>query len=71
MSQDAAVPAERVARVAVPALVMNGTTIPFMLESAKALAKAMPHARQRTLEGQSHDVNLEVLAPVLSEFFAD
>jgi hypothetical protein len=26
------------------------------------------HGEQRTLEGQPHDVNLEVLAPVLMEF---
>jgi hypothetical protein len=49
---------------------MNGTTIPFMLDTAQALAKAIPHAKHRTLEGQSHDVNLEVLAPVLVEFFS-
>jgi hypothetical protein len=48
---------------------MNGTVIPFMLGTATELAKAIPHAQHRTLEGQSHDVNLEVLAPVLVEFF--
>jgi hypothetical protein len=32
------------------------------------LAKVIPNAQQRTLEGQTHDVNLEVLAPVLVEF---
>ena len=66
---DRTVPTERAARVTRPTLVMNGTVIPFMLATATALAKAMPHAQQRTLEGQSHDVNLEVLAPVLVEFF--
>jgi pimeloyl-ACP methyl ester carboxylesterase len=66
---DRSVPIERAARVTRPTLVMNGTVIPFMLDTAKALAKAMPHAQHRTLEGQSHDVNLEVLAPVLVEFF--
>jgi len=67
--EDRSVPIERAARVTVPTLVMNGTVIPFMPETAKALAKAIPHAQQRTLEGQSHDVNLQVLAPVLVEFF--
>ncbi len=49
---------------------MNGQLgYPFMLDTAKALAKAIPHAQQRTLDGQRHDVDLKVLAPVLVEFF--
>lgn len=67
---DRMVPVERAAAVRVPTLVMNGTVIPFMLETANALAKAIPHAQHRTLEGQSHDVDVQVLAPVLVEFFA-
>lgn len=69
LGKDGSVPIERAAKVNVPTLVMNGTVIPFMLDTAKALAKAIPHAQHRTLEGQSHDVNLQVLAPVLVEFF--
>jgi pimeloyl-ACP methyl ester carboxylesterase len=69
MGEDRSVPIERAADVTVPALVMNGTTIPFMLDTAKALAKAIPHAQHRTLEGQSHDVDWKVLAPVLVEYF--
>jgi pimeloyl-ACP methyl ester carboxylesterase len=69
LGEDRSVPVKRAANVTMPALVMNGTAIPFMLDTAKALAKAIPHAQQRTLEGQTHDVNLEVLAPVLVEFF--
>ena len=57
------------ARVGVPALVMNGSVIPFMRVTAEALAKAIPHAQHRTLEGQSHDVSPQALAPVLIEFF--
>ncbi len=70
IGDDRSVPVERAAAVTVPTLVLNGTVLPFMLDTAKALAKAMPHAQQRTLEGQSHDVDLHVLAPVLAEFFA-
>jgi hypothetical protein len=40
-----------------------------MHATATALAEAIPHAQQRTLEGQSHDVSMEVLAPILIEFF--
>jgi len=69
IGDDGSVPAERAAKVTVPVLVMNGTAIPFMQNTATELAQAMPHAQQRTLEGQSHDVDLKVLAPLLVEFF--
>lgn len=66
---DRPVPVQRAATVAVPTLVMNGTVIPFMLDTANALTKAIPHAQHRTLEGQGHDVDINVLAPLLVEFF--
>jgi hypothetical protein len=34
-----------------------------------ALAKAIPNAQHRTLEGQTHEVAAEAIAPVLVEFF--
>lgn len=34
-----------------------------------ALSKALPHGQLRMLEGQTHDVDPGVLAPVLVEFF--
>jgi pimeloyl-ACP methyl ester carboxylesterase len=70
MGEDASVPSEKAASVAVPALVMDGGgSYPFMHVTALALAKAMPHARHRTLEGQTHEVAPQALAPVLVEFF--
>ncbi len=66
---DRTVPVERAARITRPTLVMNGTVIPFMLPTATRLAKAIPHAQHRTLEGQPHDVDRNVLAPLLVEFF--
>lgn len=66
---DQSPPVKKAAQVATQTLVMSGTVIPFMGETATALAKAIPHAQQRTLEGQPHDVDLKVLAPVLTEFF--
>jgi pimeloyl-ACP methyl ester carboxylesterase len=69
MGLDRSVPVERAASVTASSLVMNGTVIPFMLDTARALAKAMPHAQHRTLEGQSHAVDVHVLAPELIEFF--
>jgi len=70
MGDDRSVPLERAANVRVPTLVMNGTALPFMLDTATALATAIPRAQHLTLEGQTHDVDLKVLAPVLTEFFA-
>ncbi|MGZ6346359.1 MAG: alpha/beta fold hydrolase [Anaerolineales bacterium] len=72
MGTDRLAPVDRAARVSVPALVMDGGAnlayMPFMHETAATLAKVIPNAEQRTLEGQTHDVNAEVLAPVLVEF---
>jgi pimeloyl-ACP methyl ester carboxylesterase len=65
------VPVERAAFVNAPTLVMNGgASFPFMYDTARTLSQAIPHAQLHTLEGQRHDVNAEVLAPVLAEFFA-
>jgi pimeloyl-ACP methyl ester carboxylesterase len=71
VGEDASVPTERAANVAVPALIMDGgaTPYPFMHVTAVALANAMPHAQHRTLEGQTHEVAAEAIAPVLVEFF--
>ena len=69
LGKERSVPSKRAAQVTSPTLVMNGTVIPFMAGTAKEIAQAVPQAEHRTLEGQPHDVNLEVLAPVLNEFF--
>jgi pimeloyl-ACP methyl ester carboxylesterase len=70
LGEDAALPTERVAQIAVPTLVMNGSTsFPFMHVTALALAQAIPNAKHQTLEGQTHEVSAEALAPVLSDFF--
>src|SRR5262245_431793 len=70
LGDDASVPTEQAARVTVPALVMDGSeSFPFMHVTAVALANAMPNAKHRTLEGQTHEVSADVLTPVLVEFF--
>lgn len=70
MGEDSSLPTERAAQVKVPVLIMDGEKgHPFMHVTAMALANAMPNAQQRTLEGQTHDVDPKVLAPVLIEFF--
>ncbi len=70
LGEDYSVPTARAAGVTVPTLVMNGGAgFPFMRDTALALAKAIPHAQHRTIEGQGHDVASEAIAPVLVEFF--
>lgn len=64
-------PTPRVASVAVPTLVIDGdASFDWMGESADALAAALPDGLRRTLQGQTHEVDLEALAPVLEAFFA-
>ena len=36
---------------------------------SEALTEVLPNATRRTLEGQTHAVDPQVLAPVLIEFF--
>jgi pimeloyl-ACP methyl ester carboxylesterase len=63
-------PTKRAGRITAATLVMNGGAgLPFIAEAAKTLAKAIPDARHRILEGQRHDVSNAALAPVLVEFF--
>ena len=63
-------PTELAARVSVPALVMAGdASLPFMPDAARVLSQAIPQGQLRILEGQTHEVNPGVLAPVLVEFF--
>jgi pimeloyl-ACP methyl ester carboxylesterase len=56
--------------VKVPTIVVaGGADFPWMPETAQTLAAAMPNGQTRSLEGQGHNVDMAVLAPVLIEFF--
>jgi predicted alpha/beta-hydrolase family hydrolase len=57
------------ASVAVPTLILDGGTMPWMTAGADALATVVPHAERRTLEGQTHDVAPEPVAQALRDFF--
>jgi pimeloyl-ACP methyl ester carboxylesterase len=58
------------APVTVPTLVAYGAKSPAVLrEGSRALAEVLPNAELRELEGISHNVKMDVLAPVLAEFF--
>jgi len=63
------IPRARLASIAVPALVMNGSkTDQRLREAALAIADAIPAARYRELAGQTHNVKPDVLAPAAVEF---
>jgi len=69
---DYSLPTDRAAAAKVPTIVLaGGASFPGMIEAAQALAEAMPDAEVRILEGQSHDVDSDVLGPALKEFFTD
>jgi pimeloyl-ACP methyl ester carboxylesterase len=70
LGEEAAVPVDQAARLNTPTLVMSGSaSYPFMYDSAVTLARAIPGAEHRVLEGQTHEVAADALAPVLIEFF--
>jgi pimeloyl-ACP methyl ester carboxylesterase len=70
LGDTAAIPTRTAAGVKVPVLVMSGAaSFPGMHRTAETLKRTIPHAQLRTLEGQTHDVKPEALAPVLTEFF--
>ena len=69
---DYSLPVERAAAVEAPTLALaGGESFPFMRETARKIAEAMPDARSRILEGQTHAVDPAVLALVLGEFFGN
>jgi hypothetical protein len=54
-----------------PALVIDGAQSPPWLRAGVAkLAQAMPAARHVSMPEQTHDVDPELLAPLLLDFFA-
>jgi pimeloyl-ACP methyl ester carboxylesterase len=62
--------AEEWAAVTVPTLVVYGGKSPAVLkQGSRALAEVLPNAELRELEGVSHNVKMNVLAPVLAEFY--
>ena len=67
---DYSLPIERAASVKVPTAVFaGGADMPWMRDTAAALADALPNGEVRFLDGQGHDVDPDVLAPALEEFF--
>jgi pimeloyl-ACP methyl ester carboxylesterase len=60
------------ASIATPTLVVDGGKSPAALRKASdELAERMPHAERHILNGQSHNVSMKMLAPVLEDFLLD
>jgi pimeloyl-ACP methyl ester carboxylesterase len=67
---DQVVPEARLARVAVPTLMLSGgASAEWMRNAAAACAAAIPGAHNTVLDGQTHGVADEAVAPVLLQFF--
>ncbi|AZQ37563.1 alpha/beta hydrolase [Streptomyces cyaneochromogenes] len=67
---DGLVPRARLASIGVPVLSVAGSeSPPWMREAAQAVAETVPGGTYRSLPGQTHMVEPDVLAPVLVEFF--
>jgi pimeloyl-ACP methyl ester carboxylesterase len=63
--------ADRWASVTIPTLVIDGgASPPWLGNAAQGLVDVLPEARRQTIEGQAHEVDPALLAPVLEEFFA-
>jgi pimeloyl-ACP methyl ester carboxylesterase len=67
---DYSLPIVSAARVKTPTLVSaGGADFPWIRDSAQALVELIPDAKIHLLDGQGHNVDPAVLAPVLVEFF--
>ena len=65
-------PTDLLSAIQTPTLVSGGEKSPALLHKAvEAVSKTMPNAQRRMLAGQTHNVEVKVLAPVLEEFFKD
>jgi hypothetical protein len=68
---DGMVPTGLLATVPVPVMVVDGGASPAgMRDAARAVSRALPRGRHRTLTGQTHEVAPHVLAPALAGFFS-
>lgn len=73
LGEDRVVPVEKIKHITAQTLVIDGGEskehMPFMSDSAEKIAQAIPDAKRQTLASQTHNIDIKVLAPVLTEFF--
>ena len=64
------VPKEITAKINVPTIVVGGEKSPKkLLNAVKTIGQSIPNSKVSLLKGQSHNVSMKVLAPVLIDFF--
>jgi pimeloyl-ACP methyl ester carboxylesterase len=67
---DFSLPTQRAASVKIPTLVGGGEKSPSSMQNAvKQLADAIPNSQLKMFKGQTHNIDVKVLAPALVEFF--
>ncbi len=70
LTGDRGVPADHLAAITVPVLILGGANSPdWFHRTVEETAAAIPGARLVTLEGQDHGAPPEVITPVMTEFF--
>ena len=63
-------PSDRWSTVTIPTLVIDGGASPDWARNAvQGLVDVLPNARRLTMDGQTHEVDPTLLAPILTEFF--
>ncbi|MFC4146113.1 alpha/beta fold hydrolase [Micromonospora mangrovi] len=69
---DYRLPLDRVAQVKSPTLVMDGAESPqWARNTVAAIAEAASDGQRRSLEGQNHNLNADVVFPVVEKFLAE
>jgi pimeloyl-ACP methyl ester carboxylesterase len=70
LGNDFAFPARTYAAIRVPTLIAAGAKSPAVLrEAARTVARVLPGVVHKELAGQSHNVSMKALAPILIQFF--
>jgi len=68
---DLSLPTELLASIETPTLVLSGDrSPPFLRDAARAVAEALPNGRLCTLSGQTHHMQPDATALMLTEFLA-
>jgi pimeloyl-ACP methyl ester carboxylesterase len=64
------VPQQLLSKIILPTIVIGGEKSPKkLLNAVQAVGQRMPNSKISLLKGQSHNVSMKVLAPVLIDFF--
>jgi pimeloyl-ACP methyl ester carboxylesterase len=67
---DGSLPTSLASRITAPTLLLaGGAGAPFLVQTARSMADALPHGEVRILGGQSHEMVPPVLGPEVERFF--